>query len=162
MKNLWAPWRREYVKNVDKVKGCFLCNCLKIKNESQDLILYKGENSFIILNRYPYNNGHLMIVPFKHTGNIEDLGEEETKEIFLLAKKIIPILKEVYNAQGFNVGLNLGRCAGAGVIDHLHLHIVPRWEGDTNYMAVTSKTKVIPESIEESYRKIKSAIQKNW
>jgi ATP adenylyltransferase len=162
MKNLWAPWREDYVKNVDKLKGCFLCNCLKTKSELKNLIVYKGKHSFIVLNRYPYNNGHLMIAPFKHIGNIEDLSEDEAKEIFLLGRKIIPILKEVYNAQGFNVGLNLGRCAGAGVVDHLHLHIVPRWEGDTNYMPVVGATKIIPESIEESYKRIKSAIQKSW
>ena len=133
-----------------------------MKDELNSLILYRAKYSFIILNRYPYSNGHLMIVPFQHTGNLEDLSDEELKEIFLLARKIIPILKKVYKPHGFNLGINLGRCAGAGLVDHLHLHIVPRWEGDTNYMPVVGATKVISESLKESYRRIKNAIQQNW
>ena len=103
-----------------------------------------------------------MIASTKHTGDLANLSEEAVKEIFLLTRKIIPILKKVYQPHGFNIGLNLGRCAGAGVVDHLHIHIVPRWEGDTNYMSVVGATKVIPESLEESYRRIKSEIRKNW
>lgn len=162
MENLWAPWRGKYVKSIGKFKGCFFCHYLKVKNGHKSLILYRAKYSFIILNQYPYNNGHLMIAPLRHTGNLEKLSDEEIKEIFLLARRMIPILKKVYKSHGFNIGLNLGRHAGAGVIDHLHVHIVPRWEGDTNFMPVVGATKVIPESLEESYRKIKSEIQKNW
>ncbi len=162
MENLWAPWRGKYVQKVDKFKGCFLCHYLKVKDGRKSLILYRTKHSFVILNRYPYNNGHLMIASTKHTGDLVDLNDEEIREIFLLVRKIISILKKVYHPHGFNIGLNLGRCAGAGVVDHLHIHIVPRWEGDTNYMPVVGATKIIPESLEESYRRIKSEIQKNW
>lgn len=162
MENLWAPWRGKYVKNIGKFKGCFLCHYLKVKDGSKSLILYRAKHSFVILNRYPYNNGHLLIASNKHTGDLTKLSEAEVAEIFLLARKIIPILKKIYHPHGFNIGLNLGRHAGAGVADHLHLHIVPRWEGDTNYMPVLGATKVIPESLEESYRRIKSTIQQNW
>lgn len=156
---MWAPWREEYVKKVDKFEGCFLCHYLERKDKLENLILHRGRHSFIVLNRYPYNNGHIMIAPFRHIGNFEDLKEEEIKEIFLLAKKIIPVLKRVYQPHGFNLGINLGRCAGAGLVDHFHLHIVPRWDGDTNYMPVTGGTKVIPEALEKSYRKIKYEIR---
>ncbi|MBU1630362.1 MAG: HIT domain-containing protein, partial [Candidatus Omnitrophica bacterium] len=104
MENLWAPWRGKYVANVGKIKGCFLCQHLKLKDTRKSLILYKGKHSFIILNKFPYNNGHLMIVPIKHIKNLEDLGDEELNEIFLLARRIIPILKKVYHPQGFNIG----------------------------------------------------------
>ncbi len=162
MENLWAPWRGEYVKSVKKIKGCFLCQSLKLKDSSKSLIPYKGKYSFIILNKFPYNNGHILISPVRHIKNFEDLSNEETNEIFSLAKSIIPVLKKVYHPQGFNVGLNLGACAGTSVANHIHLHIVPRWEGDTNYMPVIGKTKIIPESLEESCRKIKSEMQKSW
>lgn len=162
MEKLWAPWRGKYVKNIDKVKGCFLCHAVKSKDDCKSLIPYRAKHSFVILNRYPYNNGHLLIAPIKHVKNLEDLNEKEVNELFLLVRKIIPILKKIYHPQGFNMGLNLGACAGTSVEDHLHLHIVPRWEGDTNFMPVVGATKIIPESLEESYRRIKSEIQKNW
>lgn len=162
MENLWAPWRGKYVANVGKIKGCFLCQHLKLKDTRKSLILYKGKHSFIILNKFPYNNGHLMIVPIKHMKNLEDLGDEELNEIFSLARRIIPILKKVYRPQGFNIGMNLGVCAGTSVAEHMHLHIVPRWKSDTNYMPVIGGTKIIPESLEESYRKIKSEVQRSW
>lgn len=162
MEKLWAPWRGKYVKNVGKVKGCFLCEHLKLKDACKSLVLYKGKHSFIILNRFPYNNGHLMIAPNKHLKNLEDLSDEEANEIFSLVRKIIPILKKAYRPQGFNVGINLGACAGTSVEAHLHLHIVPRWEGDTNYMPVIGETKIIPESLQESYKIIKNEIRKYW
>jgi ATP adenylyltransferase len=162
MENLWAPWRDKYIKNVGKVKGCFLCQHLKLKDGLKSLIPYKGKYSFIILNRFPYNNGHLLISPVRHIKNLEDLSDEEVNEIFSLVRRIIPILKKVYRPQGFNIGLNLGACAGTSVADHMHLHIVPRWEGDTNYMPVIGGAKIIPESLKESCRRIKSEIQKSW
>ena len=158
MDNLWAPWRKEYIKQIGKEQGCFLCQELEKEDSAENLILYRGKYSFIILNRYPYSNGHVMVAPLRHTGNFEELKKEELQEIFTLSQKLIAALKKVYNPQGFNLGINLGRCAGAGLIDHLHLHIVPRWEGDTNYMLVTGNTKVIPESLEEGYKQIKKAL----
>ena len=160
--NLWAPWREEYVKKADNLKECFLCHYLTLKDGVKNLILYRGANSFIILNRYPYNNGHLMIAPIRHVGKLEELKEKELIELFSLIPKIILVLKKTYHPHGFNLGMNLGRCAGAGIKDHLHVHIVPRWEGDTNYMTVLSGTKVIPEALEESYKKIKEVVQRDW
>lgn len=157
MKNLWAPWRMEYILGAKK-GGCFFCQSLREKNGSKNLILYRGEKCLVILNRFPYNNGHLMVAPFRHIGKLESLKEEELKEMFSLAQKLIPLLKETLNPQGFNLGINLGKVAGAGVRGHLHLHIVPRWEGDTNFMPVLSRTKVIPENLAETYRKLKEAI----
>jgi len=158
MDNLWAPCRKEYVSKIGKEKGCFLCQVLQKEDGPENLILHRGKHSFIILNLYPYNNGHLMVAPLRHIGNFEELKEEELQEIFTFSQKLIPVLKKVYNPQGFNLGINLGRCGGAGLIGHFHLHIVPRWEGDTNFMLVTGKTKVIPESLEESYKEIKKAL----
>ena len=158
MDNLWAPWRKEYIEQIGKEQGCFLCQELEKKDSAENLILYRGKHSFIILNRYPYSNGHVMVAPLRHTGNFEKLKGKELQEICILSQKLIAVLKKVYNPQGFNLGINLGRCAGAGLVDHIHQHIVPRWEGDTNYMLVTGKTKVIPEDLEESYKQIKKAL----
>lgn len=150
------------MKKAGKVKGCFLCKYLKLKDMRKSLILYRGKHSFIILNRFPYNNGHLMIAPNRHLKNLEDLSEKEANEIFSLVRKIIPIFKKAYRPQGFNIGLNLGICAGTSVADHMHIHIVPRWEGDTNYMPVIGETKIIPESLQESYKIIKNEIRRSW
>lgn len=150
------------MKNAGKIKGCFLCRHLKLKDTRKSLVVYKGKYSFIILNRFPYNNGHLMIAPNRHLKNLEDLSENEANEIFSLARKIIPVLKKAYHPHGFNMGMNLGSCAGTSVEDHMHIHIVPRWEGDTNYMPVIGKTKIIPESLLQTHKIIRSEIQKSW
>lgn len=148
---IWAPWRMEYIKQNKKDKGCFLCRVIKSKNDRKNFILYRGKNVFVILNIFPYNNGHIMVVPNRHTGAIEEIKEEEEKEIFLLLKASVKILKEVLNPAGFNIGINLGEVAGAGVAGHIHFHIVPRWKGDTNFMPVISNTKVISQSLNELY-----------
>lgn len=143
MKSLSAPWRMEYIKS-EKPEGCIFCKD-SIRND--EFVLYEGEYSFVIMNRYPYINGHLMIAPFRHVGNLEDLTSDEKREIFDLTGISVKALKETMNSEGFNIGINLGRAAGAGVDDHVHVHVVPRWSGDTNFMTVLGEVRVIPEDV---------------
>ena len=160
MRILWAPWRSHYVENVDNIQGCFLCHAI---NQSPDrwrevLVLYKSEKSFIILNKYPYNSGHLMIVPLEHTGDYLSLDDEVLADMNRLLKLSLRALSKAFKPHGFNVGYNFGRPAGAGLETHLHMHVVPRWNGDTNFMPVIGKTKVVSQSLEETYDRLKKAI----
>ena len=156
MDNLWAPWRMKYILG-DKDDGCFLCEKVTEDNDNENFILERGTDTFVILNIYPYNNGHLMIVPYKHVADLDELNEKELLESSVLTKKWISILKKVMNPEGFNIGVNLGTVAGAGIKDHLHTHIVPRWNGDTNFMPVIADTKVIPQALTELYELLKEA-----
>jgi len=152
-KNLWAPWRMEYILRK-KTKECIFC---LDKDEAQDktkLILSRSSLSFVIMNRYPYNNGHLMVAPFKHFPAIEDLDGDTVLDMFMMLKKSMSILRTCLRPEGFNVGINLGRVGGAGIEDHLHIHIVPRWHGDTNFMPVLGDVRVMPEHLEETYNKL--------
>ena len=149
MKVLWAPWRIQYIKG-DKEEGCIFSRKPKEGNDKKNLILYTGETSFIIMNRYPYSNGHLMAVPYKHTNNLSDLTQEERLELANLTIKCTDILQAI-RPDGFNIGMNLGRAGGAGIDDHLHYHIVPRWNGDSNFMSVIADVRVMPEYLEETY-----------
>jgi len=155
MEYLWAPWRMEYILGKKK-RGCFFCNKLKEKKSKENLILYQGEHVFVVMNKYPYTNGHLMIVPKRHCLSLEQLDNNELKEFFDLLKTSVRALKASFHPHGFNIGMNIGKVAGAGE-DHLHLHIVPRWAGDTNFMPVIGKTKVIPEYLGKTYQKLHSA-----
>ncbi|NPB07118.1 MAG: HIT domain-containing protein [Aquificae bacterium] len=159
MKVLWAPWRKAYVEKVDEQTGCFLCEAAEAPEERlpELLVVYRGERAFVILNKYPYNAGHLMVAPKAHLGSYELLDDETALEMHRLLKLSIKALKKVYAPHGFNAGYNLGRAAGAGLEGHLHQHLVPRWVGDTNFMPVLAETKVVSESLSESYRRIKEA-----
>lgn len=157
MKIMWAPWRIEYIRSP-KHDGCIFCDFPKENRDRERLILYRGEHCFIIMNNYPYNPGHVMIAPYRHVGKWEDLTDQELLEMMQLSQLVIKALKKTMNPHGFNMGVNLGRVAGAGIDDHVHLHIVPRWNGDTNFMPVIADTKVIPESLEEAYEELKAAI----
>ncbi|MCM8776802.1 MAG: HIT domain-containing protein [Candidatus Omnitrophica bacterium] len=148
---LWAPWRMAYIKQNDKKRECFLCRAIKSRDDKKNFILYRGKNAFVVINIFPYNNGHLMIVPNRHTGSIEGIKKEEERELFFLLKASVKIIKKVIRPTGFNIGINLGEIAGAGVAGHLHFHIVPRWKGDTNFMPVISNSKVICQSLKELY-----------
>jgi len=158
MEQLWAPWRIEYILQAEK-GGCFLCGKPKEANDESNLILYRGKSNFIILNSFPYNPGHLMVVPYRHIGHLDELADEEAKEHFDLVKRSLKLLIEVIKPAGFNIGMNLGKVAGAGVDDHIHTHIVPRWQGDTNFMPVISNTKVLPEALASTYKKLKASLQ---
>ncbi len=158
MKRLWAPWRIEYIL-MEKPKECIFCKAIKENKDDENLILYRGKHSFIILNRFPYNSGHLMIVPYRHVKDIEDLNEEETTEMFILTQRSVKLLKTALNPDGFNIGINIGRVAGAGIESHIHIHIVPRWNGDTNFMPILSDTKVINQYLIETLEVLKKHIK---
>ncbi|MEE9239023.1 MAG: HIT domain-containing protein [Thermodesulfobacteriota bacterium] len=159
MKTLWAPWRIEYITGGKK-EGCIFCDKPKEGNDKKNLILYKGETSFIIMNRYPYSNGHLMAVPYRHINNMSELDHKERLELMNLTTKCIEILK-VMHPDGFNIGMNLGTAGGAGIDDHLHFHIVPRWNGDTNFMPLIADVKVMPEYLEDTYETLSEQLKNN-
>ena len=158
MKVLWAPWRIEYIRSP-KHDGCIFCDFPKENRDRERLILHRGKHAFIIMNNYPYNPGHVMVVPYRHVAKWEDLTDEELLEIMKLSQLMIKAIKKAMNPDGFNMGVNLGRVAGAGIDAHVHLHIVPRWNGDTNFMPVVADTKGIPESLQEAYDELKKAIE---
>ncbi len=148
----------EYIERASE-EGCILCQKPGENSDEANYILYRGESNFVILNTFPYNPGHLMVAPYRHTANLHDLTEDEAKEHFDVVRKGIMLLTTVLKPAGFNVGLNIGKVAGAGIEDHLHTHIVPRWQGDANFMPVLANTKVISEALATTYRKLKSAIE---
>ncbi len=160
MKRLWTPWRMAYLKG-SKEKGCIFCNKIRASKRSdrKNLVVWRGERAFIVLNLYPYSNGHLMVAPYEHVGELEALDGETLQEMMLLVVKSIRALRRMMNPQGFNIGANLGRVAGAGVDDHVHLHVVPRWGGDTNFMPVLAETRMIPELLPQTYAKLQKAMQ---
>ncbi len=159
MKHLWTPWRMAYLQ--DDLPGgddeCIFCKKLHTTDNDAEHVLARGKLCYITLNLYPYNNGHLMVVPNRHAASLEDLDAATLDEIMLLTQQAVRVLREVYNPQGFNIGINQGAAAGAGIAAHLHQHVVPRWAGDTNYMTVIGQTRVIPEWIDETYTSLKSA-----
>jgi ATP adenylyltransferase len=152
MERLWAPWRFEYIRNPGT--GCFFCSAYKSKNNREVLILERRDDAFTIMNRFPYNNGHLMIAPVRHVGQIELLNDNELLCVNNLIARVIRALDFSIKPQGYNIGVNQGRVAGAGVVDHIHFHLVPRWQGDTNFMPVLSETKVVSEALLKTYDKI--------
>jgi ATP adenylyltransferase len=161
MKHLWAPWRMTYIENHEKEEGCVFCDAQSKKDSTENLIAHRGEHAYVILNRYPYTGGHLMIVPFEHKAILEELNSPTRAEMMELASRCMIILRKLYNPQGFNMGANIGEAAGAGVKDHVHIHIVPRWKGDTNFMSALGETRVIPEALEVTYQRVKNEFQSN-
>ena len=155
-KQLWAPWRLEYVGSAEEQEGCIFCSAHEGDDE-EGLIVRRGKRAFVLLNRFPYASGHLMVAPARHVGEITDLEDDEVIELHRLAGQGLGALAQTYSAQGFNLGWNLGRIAGAGVTDHVHLHVVPRWAGDTNFMPVLADVKVLPEHLDETRRKLRDA-----
>jgi ATP adenylyltransferase len=147
----------EYILTPKSEEGCIFCNGLKLPDGSENLIVYRGSNAFVMLNRFPYTSGHLMIVPFEHKPSLELLEAESRAEIMELSARAIQVLQTLYSPQGFNLGMNIGNAAGAGVTEHVHLHVVPRWVGDTNFMSSISQTRVLPELLEETYRRVREA-----
>ena len=156
---IWAPWRLEYVKDASKdvEEECVFCAKPALGDDETALIVHRGKRCFVILNLYPYTNGHLMVTPFAHVGKLQDLDEATSAEMFSLARTAMNQLETVYRPHGFNVGFNQGRAAGAGVEHHIHMHVVPRWGGDTNFMPVIADHRVMPQSLEDSYRVLAGA-----
>ncbi len=155
MDKLWAPWRSKYIAKVGSIKGCIFCSKPKSKKDKKNHIICRSRHSFSILNIYPYNNGHMMIVPYRHVNDIAKLNDEETLDLMHLLKKSQELLSKTMHPDGYNIGINIGRAAGAGLKDHVHIHLVPRWIGDSNFMPVFATTKVISESLDALYDRLK-------
>jgi ATP adenylyltransferase len=156
VEQLWAPWRLEYIQSADEQEGCVFCRAQSLDDE-EGLVVHRGERAFVVLNKYPYASGHLMVAPSRHVGSLGELTDDEALEIHRLAATAVELLTGSMGAQGLNLGWNLGRIAGAGVVDHVHQHVVPRWAGDTNFMPVLADVKVMPEALEATRRKLAEA-----
>ncbi|MGA2112856.1 MAG: HIT domain-containing protein [Anaerolineales bacterium] len=159
MKHLWSPWRMQYIENHPARTGCIFCQALASSDDAASLLLHRAQHAFVLLNRFPYTSGHLMVVPNLHAATLEDVPLEALAQVMALTQTALKALRRVYAPQGFNLGVNLGESAGAGVVDHVHLHVVPRWTGDTNFMAALADTRVLPETLEETYRRLSQAWQ---
>ena len=154
MKTIWAPWRIKYIRQ-NKPQGCIMCDKPKENKDEANGILFRGKHNFVMMNNYPYNPGHLMVVPYRHIANLEELTAEEKQEFLDTITRCIGALKKAMKPAGFNVGINLGKVAGAGIADHIHTHVVPRWNGDTNFMPVMADIRVVPQAIADTYKELK-------
>jgi ATP adenylyltransferase len=155
MDYLWSPWRYQYVSQKLPDKGCIFCIKMQQSNDEENLILYRGLNNYILLNLYPYTSGHLMIAPYKHIGDLGSADDATWMEMTALTRKAEQALRKAYNPEGINLGMNLGKSAGAGIADHIHMHVLPRWHADSNFMTTIGETRVLPEALPETYRKLK-------
>jgi ATP adenylyltransferase len=155
--HIWTPWRMKYIQENRPDNECIFCLAAESKEDEKNLVFFRGVNVFMILNRYPYTSGHVMCVPIVHEPQLHDLGQATRTEMMELVSLSVEVLQSVYEPDGFNVGLNLGEVAGAGVANHLHMHIVPRWEGDTSFMTSLGGTRVLPESLDDTYQRVKEA-----
>ncbi|MGO9240029.1 MAG: HIT family protein [Bryobacteraceae bacterium] len=160
MDRLWSPWRYRYVSGDLPPGECVFCAKPREADE-QGLILFRGRHNFVLLNLFPYTTGHLMVAPYAHLANLEDLPQETAVEMLALARRAVVCLKRVYRPEGLNVGLNLGQCAGAGIADHLHMHVLPRWTGDANFLSTIGETRVLPEDLGETWRKLSAAFHES-
>ncbi len=159
MKQLWAPWRLEYILG-EKTRTCIFCHHPARGQNKKSLLLYAGPSSLVMLNRYPYTSCHLLVAPRRHTGNLSDLAPGEMIDLFSTLRSAVAVLKKIIKPAGFNIGMNLGRIAGAGITRHLHIHIVPRWQGDTNFMPIAAEAVVLPEHLEKTYDRLAPAFKK--
>ena len=157
MKRIWAPWRMPYLVR-EHVSGCIFCDKAAEERDRDNLILLRGKTAFVMLNRYPYSNGHLMVVPYQHTGDLEELPDQVQAELMALVTLSVKILRQAMNPQGFNIGINIGKAAGAGFDDHIHIHVVPRWLGDTNFMPTLAETRIIPELLHQTYDRLRAVL----
>jgi ATP adenylyltransferase len=156
MRYIWSPWRMSYIQKHKKETGCVFCQALLKPDDPESLVVTVGQFAYVIINRFPYTSGHLMVVPKVHVSTIEKLDAETRAEMMELTNACIHWLRELYHPQGFNIGMNIGEVAGAGIAEHIHLHIVPRWGGDTNFMSSLGNTRVLPESLEDTYQRIRA------
>jgi len=158
MDYLWTPWRYRYIADAAKDEGCIFCAAVAMKNDAAALIVLRGRKNFVILNRYPYTSGHVMIVPYAHSADLPATDSETLTEMMVLAQRVQVAVEKTYHPQGYNLGMNLGRAAGAGVTGHLHLHVLPRWSGDSNFMTVVAETRVEPEDLATTFEKLHAAL----
>ncbi len=159
MERLWTPWRLQYVTAADSTPGCFLCAKQAERRDADNLILLRGARAFVLLNLFPYNTAHMLVAPYAHGGDLGSLDPDTASELMALTQRMVRVAAAEYRPDGFNAGMNLGRVAGAGLPDHLHLHIVPRWGGDTNFMTVTGETKVMPETLDQTYARLAARLR---
>jgi len=161
MDHLWSPWRYQYVQKEKTGSGCVFCLAAASEQDQDNLVVYRGRNNFVMLNLYPYSTGHLMVVPYQHVDNLQEATGETLEEMILLVRDAQRHLGTVYRAPGFNLGMNLGESAGAGIAEHIHMHVLPRWPGDTNFMTTVAETRVLPEDLPGTWRKLREAFTKN-
>jgi ATP adenylyltransferase len=159
MHHLWTPWRMAYIENHGKEQGCVFCSAPAMADGVENLIAFRGQRAYVILNLYPYTSGHVMVVPFEHKSNLDELDGPTRAEMIELTSRCMTVLRSLYNPQAFNMGANIGEAAGAGVKEHVHFHVVPRWAGDTNFMSALAQTRVLPETIADTYRRIRDGFQ---
>jgi ATP adenylyltransferase len=159
MDYLWSPWRYQYISNAAPSDACIFCAAAAGHNDAGNLIIHRAQHNFVILNRFPYTSGHLMIAPYRHVASLCDADEETAAEMMLLAREAEKHLRAVYRPSGLNAGMNLGECAGAGVAGHIHMHVLPRWCGDSNFMTVIGETRVVPEDLATTYARLRKAWQ---
>jgi len=157
---LWTPWRYRYVAEAGKNDPCIFCSALAANDDEERKIVHRGRLNFVILNLYPYTTGHSMVVPYKHVPDLAGCDAETLAELMLLCQRLQLLLARLYRPEGFNLGMNMGRCAGAGVTGHVHMHVLPRWTGDTSFMTAVSETRLHPEALEETYRKLREEFLK--
>jgi ATP adenylyltransferase len=157
MDYLWTPWRYAYVSTADKISDCIFCDLLAAGDDAKSRIVHRARHCFIVLNTYPYNPGHVMVVPYAHLDQLQKLPPEAAHEMMDLVQRMETVLRRLYTPDGVNLGMNIGRSAGAGVAGHIHMHVLPRWTADANFMTVVGETRVLPESLETTYEKIKGA-----
>jgi len=158
MDYLWTPWRYAYVTAAAKISGCIFCDLPKEGDDEKVKIVYRGQHCYIILNSYPYTPGHVMVVPFAHLDELQKLPPDASQEMMALTQKMEGILRQLYTPDGINVGMNIGKAAGAGVAGHIHMHVLPRWVADANFVSVIGETRILPESLEMTYQRIKGAL----
>ena len=158
MDYLWTPWRYKYIADATKDDRCIFCDAIAANDDVKMLIVFRGSKNYIILNRFPYTSGHVMVVPYAHISDLAAADAEVVSEMMLLAQRVEAALEKTYHPEGYNLGMNLGRAAGAGVLGHLHLHVLPRWSGDSNFMTVVSETRVEPEDLTTTYQKLRAAL----
>ncbi len=160
MKYLWSPWRMTYIEKHGKESGCVFCNAQARADNAENLIAFRGASCYVILNLFPYTSGHLMVVPFAHQTSLEDLNAQTRAEMMELVTRCMTVLQKLYQPHGFNMGANIGEAAGAGVLGHVHIHIVPRWNGDTNFMTSLGGVRVLPEFLEDTYRRVREEFER--
>jgi ATP adenylyltransferase len=156
VKQLWAPWRMDYILS-EKTRGCILCELLKEDKDRENLVLYRSSHNFVVMNRFPYNNGHVMVVPYRHAPSLDEFDDETMLDFMRVTRHAVGSIKKAFGPEGFNIGINIGKIAGAGMEEHMHLHMVPRWAGDTSFMTVFDEIRVIPEHVLSTYDKLFAA-----
>ncbi|HLH07257.1 MAG TPA: HIT domain-containing protein [Terriglobales bacterium] len=154
MDYLWTPWRYTYVSNAEKAQGCVFCERVSWNDDQRALIVYRGQHSFIILNAFPYTSGHVMVVPYQHVDELQKLSKETAEEMMLLSQRLEQVLRKLYHPDGINLGMNIGKAAGAGIAGHIHMHVLPRWVADANFMTVVGETRILPEDLATTWERI--------